>query len=38
LVIRTLNLDPDSIEMLDPDSDSKNLDPQHWYSKFQIFF
>jgi hypothetical protein len=29
LVIKTLDLDPDSVEMLDPDRDSMNPDPQH---------
>jgi hypothetical protein len=31
LVIKTLDPDPDSLEMLDPDPDSMNLDPQHCY-------
>ncbi len=36
LFVKTLDLepdpypDPDSLEMLDPDPDSMNPDPQHW--------
>jgi hypothetical protein len=32
LVIKTLDqdLDPDSLEQLDPDPESMNPDPQHW--------
>ncbi len=32
LVIRTLDPDPDSLEMLDSYLDSINPDPQHWQS------
>jgi hypothetical protein len=31
LAIKPLDLNPDSLEMLDPDPDSMNLDPQHWH-------
>ncbi len=30
LVIKTLDTDPDSLEILDPDPDSLNPDPQLW--------
>ncbi len=35
LVIKTMDSDPepnpDSLEILDPDSESMNPDPQHWF-------
>ncbi len=31
LVIKTLDPDPDSLEMLDPDPDSVNRNPQHCF-------